>query len=410
MLRARNILIILVVNYILALFISSVLELGIDDQTAQTVMTDIRTAADMSLQQTQTIDSYIANPSGSPDNLEMPLSNGDGFAPINVFQGLFGLDTSNPASSESLFQTLYGGTSFKSLASQTGRMTVPVQYFDPSTGASYWYYIPKITEIGMDMLSGTHLSSYVTDASGAPVSNVRAQQIFTAYGIESHIHQENGSYYYNTPLSLGVTYLNPTFLSYLFENNMDLLMRLKYNGTYNLNTPAGGNGVLQGSTYASRIKGSLTSDNPINDGSFTYLRGATNTSADSSVQSFQGVLPTITYKVIDMYNPANDPLLVDLFGAYTGSFTTKAAYLQSLDQGDINPVTGAPYQTKPIVVAQVTFYADVIVPYSTLLIRGLRSAVASSPNYIDIQPDASDVAGPDGSRQIEYTTYFAVTP
>lgn len=408
MLKARNIIIILVVNYIVGLFVSGIIELNNDNQKAKQIMVDMRTAGSMALQQTQTIDAYIRNPSGASDQLDMPSTGGGGFVPVNVFSGLYNLDTTNPVASESLYQDLYGGSDFKSLASRTGKMTVPVQYFDPTTNNPYWYYIPKVAELGTDMLQGTNIDSYVTAANGSPVSTTRAQQIFSAYRMTSHTHVSNGVYYYNTPLSSGITYLNPHFLSMLFENNMDLLMRLKYNS--NLNTTQGGNGVYKGFTYSNRVKGDLSGQNPINNGSFTYLRGNRNYNGSSTVQSFDGVAPSISYKVIDMYNSANDPILIDLFGAYRGSYATKAAYLKSLDSNAINPVTGAPFTSKPIVVAKVTFYADVIVPYATLLIRNLRSLSGEATNFLDIKPNASDVAGPDGSRRMQYTTYFAVTP
>lgn len=415
--KARYVLLVLALNYVLLLFVSGVAELNIDNSVAQKIFVDMSTAGDMALQQTQTIDEYINNPLGTPDYLIMPSSDGSGFVPIDVFKGLFGLNTSTTLGQKKLMRTLYGGKDFNNLASSTSDITIPVQYANPTTGIFSWYYIPKIVEMGLNNFNTTtklalesDVKSVLPQGGTSSVSSDTALNIFKAYNLTQTQGSINGSTYYNTPLSLGISYINPNFLRYLFENNMDLLMRSKY--TSNLNTPEGGSGVYEGLTSTYAISGSssrsalsnISSQNPINNGEFTYLRGTPNQSADSSVQSFSGVKPRITYKVIDMYSKANDSLLVDLFGANIGSSIDKASYLKSLDSRVINPATDNPYSHKYIVVAKVTFYADVIVPYSTWIIRDLR-ALDTGINYVNIKSKS-------GSNiiRLQYTRLFAVTP
>lgn len=360
--RARNIFTIVVINYIVMLTISSIVELYAINEKALDVETTIRTAGDMALQQAQVIDEYMANRGNSTyaqDGIRMPSTDGTGFTYIDVFKGVYDLDPNSLAQAESIYQTLYGTHDFKALSIRTDAIRTPVKYTDQN-GNTNWYYIPRVSMLGLDMLPSSNATYGIKDVTGSYVDPALAQSIFAAYGMESHIHVSNGQPYYATPMNIGLTYINPSFLGTLFENNMDLLMRTKYQ--LNLNTPDGGNGLLTGETYASRIRGNLDDQNPINDGEFTYLRGQQN-HGDPTVLSFDGITPSISYKVIDMYDPQNDPLLIRLFGAYKGDYPTKADYLRNLDNAVINPATGQPYASKPVVVAEVTFYADVVIPY-----------------------------------------------
>ena len=184
-------------------------------------------------------------------------------------------------------------------------------------------------------------------------------------------------------------------------------MRVKYEGK-NLKTPEGGNGVLKGQTYKDRLTDTLQEANPVNNGTFTFLRGK-KVSSNPLVEAFEGVKPQVVYKVLDMYDSSNDAVLSRLFGADKHGFATKADYLKSLDTDVLNPVNNRPFDKKPIVVAKVTFYADVVIPYYTLIMRDLRSAFGSADmNLIDITD--GEGKGAFGSKRISYTKFFAVTP
>ena len=289
-----------------------------------------------------------------------------------------------------------------------------------------WYKIPTVSQVGLNVTGINNNTASVTNAGGVFVSESLAMELFSNYHYDTHKrigYNESGQVdYYVTPISTGITYLNEDVLNTLFINNMDLLMRAKYSKEgWDLNTEKGGNGVLKGETYSSLITDSgVSAFNPINNGSFTFIRGPIR-AVYNGVTTYKGVVPKIRYKVIDMYDSSNDNILVMLFGAnktakndlgvVTGVFSSKADYLKFLDKDILDPATGLPYDEKLIVVAEVTFYADILVPYSTMVMREFRGTMdGGTNNYLDIKHKSTGVVGATGNDCFSYTTYFAVTP
>lgn len=408
MLKFRNIMIIFVLNYALLYLASGWYELMEIADKARSTITTMQTAADMALQQSQLIDEYMSYSGRETYNLKVPQKGGNGYVFEDMFGSIFGLDSGNEGNKEAIFNKMYNNGDLQALSSITAPMRKPVRYYatpNAPSSAMAWYYVPRIAYMGLDVLPGTQAVRGIKVASGGFLDTATAAKLFSDYDFENHTKTTNGVEYYNTPINMGVTYLNKDFLGSLFITNVDLLMRQKYAG--NLNTPAGGDGVLKGSTYADRINGDLSMYNPINNGIFTALRGEPNSSSGSG-QTYKGVTPKIEYKVIDMYDSANDELLKEVFGANTGGFGTKAQYLKSLDTDVINPATMRPYDSKPFVLAKVSFYLDVVVPYSSIAARELRGAFGGSNNFLDIVSDNHDGMG--GTRRMTYTRYFAVTP
>lgn len=410
--RAKNIIIILIVNYMILVAVSGMIELHALSQKAKDVQLLVRTAGDMALEQTQLVDDFMSYGGRESYQLKMPSSDGTGFVQHDLFSGVYGLDSTVEENKEQIFSKLYDNNDFKMLASRTNALRKPVKYWNANRTGFDWYYIPKISMMGLDILPASQSTRGIKNASGQYVPEEFASELMSAYDLDSHVKVSGGKEYYHTPLDLGITYLNEELLSTLFVNNMDLMMRTKYEG--NLNSKEGGDGVLEGSTYADKLKGSLEAHNPVNNGVFTLLRGQQNPSSPS-VKSFQGVKPLIVYKVIDMYDSTNDDMLVSLFGANkrdteTGTtYLSKADYLEALDSDVLNPVTNRPYSSKPIIVAKVTFYADVVIPYFSIIAREMRGSLGEGDNnFLELLPENSD--GVDGTRRIAYTRYFAVTP
>jgi hypothetical protein len=403
--KIRNIIIILVLNYLTLLIVSSIIELAALSTKAENVQMTMRTAADMALEQTQVIDEYMAYNGRAAYSLKMPSSYGTGFIPVDMFEGVYGLNSTQDGKKKEIFETLYNND-FKMLALRLAPMKKPVRYWNIARTNFVWYYAPSVAMMGRNMLPRERSIDEITDLYGNAIPQSLANEIFSVYGYDPYVKTSGGKEYYNTPVNLGITYLNEELLGTLFMNNIDLLMRQKYKA--NLNTPEGGNGVLTGSTYVASIKGDLSAQNPINNGEFTVLRG-TQKPAVLSVKSFLGVKPQVLYKVIDMYDSANDNLLIELLGPNKGGFGTKAEYLKDLDKDTRNPATNSPYTTKPFVVAKVTFYLDVIIPYYTLLMRELRANVGNTDsNFIDLQDEKKSGVG--GTKRISYTRYFSITP
>lgn len=409
MLKARNVIIILVINYMFMIFVSAIVELHAIANKAKELQSLIRTAGDMALEQSQLVDEVMAYGGRESAKIIMPSADGNGFVQEDLFAGVFGLDSSVDTNGEKIFNKLYNNNDFKMLASRTSAIKRPVKYWNATKTGFDWYYIPTIAMMGLDILPNDEYPNAirgVKDSAGRYVDESLANEILSAYDLDSHVKESGGKQYYNTPLNIGITYINEDLLSTLFINNLDMLMRYKYEE--NLNTEKGGNGILKGETYSNKIKGDLSKYNSINNGSFTILRG-TQKMTSPRVKAFEGVKPTIVYKVIDMYDSKNDPLLIALFGAEKGGYPTKAEYLKSLDQDVINPATGQPYTSKPIVVARVTFYVDVIIPYFTLIARELRGSLGEGDNnFLEIVPEKP--GGVEGTRRIAYTRYFAVIP
>lgn len=409
MLKARNIIIILCVNYLIMAFLSVILEMRSIASKAAEIDSMMTTAADMALEQVQFVDEFMAHGGRDQYTMMMPSSAGNGFVLEDAFLGIYGIDSSLDSNRDNIFSKLYETPELRDLATRTGPMRRAVRYYanpmNPDQNMA-WYYVPRLAQMGLDVLPNVPGVRGIKDVSGAYISPEAADRLFSDYDYESHIKLSAGAEYSNTPVNLGVTYLNKDFLSTTFINNMDLLMRRKYSA--NLNTEAGGNGVLKGVTYTDKMNGDLSAYNPINNGSFTILRGARNPSG-GGVDTFKGVTPNIEYKVIDMYDPANDTMLSSLFGANKEGMSSKAEYLKSLDSEVIDPATGVPYQKKPIVVAKVSFYLDVVVPYYSIIARDLASRYGTpGANFIDLAPTNKEGVG--GTRRITYTRYFAVTP
>lgn len=412
MTKARNIVIIFVLNYLAIVAVSAFLEMNVINSKAREVMETITTAADMSLEQTQAIDEYLSKASSKGYQLTTPDKHGNGFIKSDVYSAMLGIDTSTPTGKEQVFNKLYNNNDFKMLAKRAGVMKTPIKYWDsPAYNTFLWYYMPTVSAVGTEIIPEETTKNFlrVENSHGVKLNSEWSTAIMKAYGVDKAKKLSNNVEYYNTPLAYGVTYLNEDLLSRLFVNNMDMLMRYKYEA--DLNTPEGGNGILEGATYHSRItresKDAIKDSNVINNGIFSFARHRSiDTGANTT--AFEGVKPQIQYKLIDMYDADNDRLLKYLFGSNTDGYSSKAEYLKSLDTARINPVTNRPWDTKPFVVAKVTFYADVYVPYFSFIFRDLSSALGDeTTNFIDIKDEGTN---PDGSRRISYTRFFAVTP
>ena len=414
--KGKHVISILILNYLLIIIVSAIAELWFVSNKAKEVQLLMQTAADMALEQSQVSDDFFVRgntylASGNAFKLKMPAANGNGFVDVDMFKGIYNIDTTNSENKELAFKKLYNNDEFRTLASKTGNIRTYLKYDIMS-----WYSVPRVVYVGVNLLSGDFLRKSGTamrTRGGSVVSESTAKGVLNLYGLSDYRKESMTTDYYFTPISVGITYLNSEFLNTLYMNNMDLLMRAKYTKQgINLNSVEGGNGVLKGNTYADKVASLNSSLNPINNGSFTLIRGTAKNDRSPDVQAYVGTLPTIEYKVIDMYDSAYDSILVELFGANKGSYGTKAEYLKSLDSNQINPMSGGSYKSKLIVIAKVTFYADVIIPYSTLPLREFRGNLDSSANnFLDIKhTGTTGKSGAVGNDMLTYTRYFAVAP
>lgn len=424
----KNVIIVAILNYVLIIVVCAFSEFFFVADIAQEVQTLVRTASDMALEQAQaTDDFFVLGSSYNTDSANgyniLMERNGD-FEKVSMYEGIYGVDTNVVGNKEVVFNKLYDTSDFKSVANTFGNIRSSVAYYNSARTGINWYKLPKIAQVGLNVTGWGSNITNVQSSSGAGVDTSVFNGIINLYGFNTALRKgydyTTGSVvdYFMTPISLGVTYVNPDLLNQLFLNNMDLLMRAKYfKGGMKLNTEKGGNGILKGETWADTITDtSLDVYNPINNGKFTLVRGTTKVD-NNGFKAFNGIEPKIDYKVIDMYDASNDDLLIMLFGANKTTddgrtFPTKAEYLEYLDMNTLDPATGSPYTKKLISVAKVTFYADVIVPYTSLPIRDFRGNIdGSDKNFLDVQhTGTSGIRGFSGNDCYSYTRYFAVAP
>lgn len=508
MLKAKNIIIIFIVNYLLILLACCFLELIFIGSKAQEVQLLMRTAADMALEQVQATDDFFTTGGGyimdgnvlatdvTPYQLNALGMNGK-YKQVNMFEAVTGKKDLGE-----IFKTVYSPAKIQGFIDKNPNsleisFTAGVVEHSNSGTSSFgnndvydtqislntnWYQVPMLAQLGRDIVGNKARFIYKMDGnkviSSTSNANDPISQIWTMYDLENaerDMKLNNSEvHYYLTPLSLGITYINEDLLQAFFMNNLELLMRSKYvtRADYNLNSEECGNGILKGGFYPELTDTkTLQSLNPINNGSFSLLRGQRMGSTDMSIELYKGIMPKIEYLVIDMYSDDNDSnsvqnqLLQQIFGPRFSEDSENAAFsrravtgklLKEMNAESIQNMKeltkgGDIYNHKPIIVAKVTFYADFIVPYSTVSLREMRGRIDNntingrtlfnpfsysqvniesvqpiSGNYVDINSPTLLEQYPAYSNKIynengvnrlggnsdamAYTTYFAVTP
>lgn len=271
-------------------------------------------------------------------------------------------------------------------------------------------------------------------------------------------------YYYLTPTSLGLTYIDPNVLDVMFHSNMDLLVRSKF-------LQQTGSTVSTNSSYSPIIsnvyypvKNAIETDtfwaeNVVNDGSFYYLRGKYD--ADNQIYTHNGKTlpkPKIEYiyynfSAEDIKNCTKTALKTDSsaesklynknvgVSGNLGLTNVERAELNNLLALAINPGTTierlinrySGSEDYNLIIAKVTFYADIAYPYITSQMRGNaahfgKKNTGTTAEYSETELRALSVTKEmteqlypgvlpsttvesvlvDGNYMYEYTTYFAV--
>lgn len=500
MLKAKNIMIIFIVNYLLILLACCLLEIIFIGSNAQEAQLLMRTAADMALEQVQATDDFFITGGGylldNQDGYKLTVNTGSKFEKVNLFPAYTGL-SNHKDNVGTMYNMLFGNgrmTKFINDSISNGSSVLSPSFvagavFDITTenmsGNNYtldedniqqfsgfrtnWYYVPKLYQMGLNTLNiDSSMVKDYTKTFGLGNKDVDINTLINSYELNrsnkiSYNQSGEAFNYYVTPISLGITYINEDLLQALYINNLDLLMRCKYmqRDDYNLQSSDCGNGVLRSVFYPELTDTSTLSQyNPINNGSFTFLRGHKRSNTGENSQLFEGtVKPKVEYIVIDMYNNSqiNNEVLQYVISPKFTKDTSNSMYFQNtseaslyqgktltgnllkqIDRDVINNyknITGLGINSsntlldhKPIVIAKVTFYADFIIPYSTVSLREMRgredgnsigartlfNAFSSSPtngstyisgNYVDLQ-NITDSAQSGYGRQVIYPTDY----
>lgn len=440
--KAKNIIIILCINYVLMFVISLFIETAYLGHKATLIQNMIQTAADMALEQVQVSDDFFTSEGyglvDSEYKIKVPTITGSEYAEANMYTALSGKTTRNDIYFDA-FNKSNPANGFADWIPAASKVKGMVAQFN--TGGINWYYVPKVLQMGSDILTDSPALNQVNSVSpsnykvGGIVSGMGTNTFIDLYGWQNAAKggRVNGvdTTYYLTPISLGLTYINKEYVQKLFINNMDLLMRSQYDDITWGEGMYGTSELTKSTAYASLVDDTTFSGadyNPINNGVFTLLRGEADThtvSGAGTVEMFKGLKePDIEYKVIDMYDTSsnNKDLLLMLFGR-------DANYLKSQAK---NLPNGVKANENRFIVAKVTFYAHVVVPFESLIMKEFRGMSSSSSgvtlgdrligtfgadisnknndgtnNFLDINIHKT---GSEDDYVLEYTRFFAVAP
>lgn len=226
--------------------------------------------------------------------------------------------------------------------------------------------------------------------------------------------------YFLTPSKVGVTYINRDLTEKIYQNNLDIIMRYKYNEDNNLTT---GRGMLESAYQAQtqQVKNNIISlrNEVINNGLFTVSKETSTISA-------------IDYAIIDVFDSTNDAMIEQLYGGWVEYLTLNNGTFVVNTQGnkvvkfkgkmtaeklnerstEVNPTTGTKPTNKYLVVAKVKFSCDVIPNYKTGVFTTWRTKFDDDDfdnyNNIVLNKGVSTNKLTAGTKYV-YTTYWGVT-
>lgn len=414
--KARHLLTVLTLSYVLLYGVSSFMEIQNVKARAEHVQNLMGTAADMALQQTQVSDDFFKFDTGygtQEDTNEFMIR----IVTNNQWeeQRLFEVAFPSASSKQQVFEAMFDTTEFRSWSNEVEAISAPKAYMNFVTGNGFrWYDVPKVAQIGTDLL---HRTPAIPTISGAQASELYAKYKMDSYKREGTNTLGNPVDYYYTPLKVGLTYLDRELLGKMFQNNLDILMRSKYTDAASL---AESTGIINTAFLGHTIDDSyLSGYDVINDGYVSLVKGQVGA---GELLTAGSRLPDVEYKVIDIYDPANDDFLMMIFGPNKGAYVTKARYLYESDRdaGYRDPSTGLMPTKKEVVVAKVTFYADFVIPYTMPLLAEMRASHKNTAADVDklaslyvhgeTAPNALTNVAPSGNDYMEYTRFFVVLP
>ncbi len=308
---------------------------------------------------------------------------------------------------------------------------------DTVTAPTNTYRIPKLCTMGASLFSGENMNIKYTEAgksvtfaeklystmydtkgsNGAGMygslstslankisKSEKVKQMLSTYDYwdyarTSHILDSKGEEfkytYYLTPTALGLTYIDTNVLDIIYRSNLDLLMRGKYllygklDDRYNSVIPY---------TYFPDTDADFAStwaQNVVNNGSFYYVRGKLNLSSNGSSYSY-GWKPTVDYIYITLTPKDRAILNINQDTAYPdwlsqsvtidGTSVPYYSCINAMLSKAISPTTTLKTLSKKytgkgnynIILAQVTFASEFIIPYQSSPMRGMAEHFGST--------------------------------
>lgn len=436
------------IYYILYAFVSLIIEDYILKGVVAEIQRDMRIAGDMALQQTQFMDDFLTFRPDTAYELLMPTQNQGTYNKESVFKAMWGIDVQSEDDLDTVYNKVYANEELGHVLGLTAdSMKVGLRWYDQDINSMTtrfptmsWYAIPRGLTLGSDFVKGLGGAQALFDTSnfdsleGQGTDSGKRDKLLDGYGLTEVVRESGDKKYFNTPLNTGITYVNRDLVSSLFINNMDLLMRQKYQGETSNEFSNGlcadadfNRGLIHSETVncglvlSDKIEGEslLKNAHPINNGEYTLLR-YDRIENGTQGKLYEGVKTKIEYKVVDMHDNANNTLLRAVFGNRTHTNSNlgldKASYFRNINNDkrvSYSSVLNPLYDQYPFVLAKVTFYADVIIPYTTPLMRELAvdfEGAGALGKFLEVRPQAGTNVNDNGVRRFEYTVYFAVAP
>lgn len=380
----KNILTILIIT----LFIGTLIQIGLENaflnQEIKEITNNFQTAVDMALLQTQTADDFFkANEGYNISNrvFEIQTLNGK----YDLFKELTG-----ETNKERIYDNLYtNNTEFDKFINENynnlKKITSIHKVYNKTTKRIEYRELPTIARMGGDifiMFQNPEINSdYIQQTQiGKKKKNLENQD------------------YYTTPLAEGIAYINPEILNKLIMNNFLLQMEKSYG---NVNS-----GVFKGTTWSEQIP-DVNMIRTANNGEYTLVLGKDNKHLYTGT-----ITPKITYKLINVYDPANNHLLQPIFGR-------TAQQIKERDKNNIDPRTGVQPTAKYTLIAKIEAKAEVIIHYQTPILREMALTQVNNQlgkgklfnteiqnldpnNYADIKQNTKRF------RTIEYSRLFGI--
>jgi hypothetical protein len=428
-LRARNMLLIVVFVYAVMTISMLVSELSSMSDNVTNMKDTIILAADMSLSQAVASDEFFNDQSTSTSTVgtnDLYRTNGvtsvqtaatvnkTTYSAENLFSLVYDFNDNATteaevaASKELLYEKMYGKSSNSILQNENFMATVcKITTYMPSLHDLYGGngYLPNIARIGLlqglglgvsgssDYLntgSATVLSSTVKAAVGEITTdntvydkyNVSKDWLKLLNVIKSYTDSSKNTHTYMlAPTNVGITYIDPYILETAFVSNMDLLMR---GGLSDLTDGVGvvengysGNAQIITNGDANEF---VTKYNIINNGSFTFVKGELKAGnggwTGGYTTSHTAVVPEIQYVLINAKNTDTDTmrlmhLAVGLPDSVVDNGNYKVdEYKKWLTDIGVDMTSTEPYY---VLVARINFFADAFVSYNTTIARDLYS-------------------------------------
>lgn len=318
------------------------------------------------------------------------------------------------------------------LSYQGLQATTQIPYFmTNSSGEDELIYVevPRIALIGAKCIwnSKSSYQSSISEVLGFSVGSTNYNYGWEALEQNNYLVGQRKSVFYSsktngvyflTPSKVGVTYIPISLVENIYQNNLDLIMRYKYNDDEQLDIHS----TMLRNAYEYQ---STQVENNVSNYELTYNNGECGIVNNGlfTVNKDTSTITNVEYKVIDIFNGVNDDLIEQVYGGYveynsagvvssTGIMTAdklegRSTAMKYSTSGALTPET-----QHYIVVAKVTFTTDVILNHKTAVFTKWKTDYDryEYTNLNDIvQTTGTNTNTSTNSRKYTYTRYYAVT-